>query len=62
VGRCFNNARNKKIYDYFKQVRNNLSIKDKERIITKNRMALMKVFGKICNKDNCPTFDLIDEY
>jgi len=59
VGRCYPNERNKKIYDYLKKVRENLKLINKEKIISKNRLELLKTFGKLCNKDLCPTFDLI---
>jgi hypothetical protein len=60
VGRCFKNQRNYKIYKFAKQIIENLNSKDFNQFLFKNRMSLLKNFGKLCNPD-CPTLSFINK-
>ena len=59
VGRCFPNQRNYKVYKFAKKVIENLNSENFEKFFFKNRISLLKSFGKLCDSD-CPIFSFIE--
>jgi len=58
VGRCFPNSRNYKVYKFAKEVIKNLDSENFEKFFNKNRISLLKNFGKLCNPD-CSIFSFV---